>query len=173
MSLMLRIFIGLIIGAALGLWLPQAQGISILGTIFVGALKAIAPVLVAVLVASALSKAHKNLGPRFRTVITLYLLTTALAAIVAVMASMLFPITIRLEGVAENAAAPTGLREIFENMALNIVSNPLHSVSNANYIGILFWAVIVGLALKKCASEHTINMVSDFAEVVSATASPV
>ncbi len=166
MSLVLRILIGLVIGSILGLLCPEAQGISILGTVFVGALKAIAPVLVAVLVASALSKAHKNLGPRFRTVITLYLLTTALAAIVAVMVSLLFPISIRLQGVAENPA-PGGLMDIFENMALNIVSNPLHSISTANYIGILFWAIIIGLGLKKCASQQTIQMVSDFAEVVS------
>ena len=166
MSLVLRILIGLVIGAVLGLSLPDAKGISILGTVFVGALKAIAPVLVAVLVASALSKAHSSLGPRFRTVVTLYLLTTALAAVVAVMASILFPVTIKLQGVAENAA-PGGLLEVFENMALNIVSNPLHSVSTANYIGILFWAILTGLALKKCASAKTIDMVSDFADVVS------
>ena len=166
MSLVLRILIGLVIGVAMGLLYPEAKGLSILGAMFVGALKAIAPVLVAVLVASALSKAHNNLGPRFRTVVTLYLLTTAFAAIVAVSVSLLFPINIYLQGVIENPL-PGGLMDIFENMALNIVSNPLHSVSTANYIGILFWAVIIGLALKKCASQQTITMVSDFADVVS------
>ena len=99
-SLVVRILIGLFAGAVLGLTVPDARGISILGTVFVGALKAIAPVLVAVLVASALSRAHSHMGARFRTVILLYLLTTALAAVVAVAASFLFPVEIRLQGVA-------------------------------------------------------------------------
>lgn len=165
-SLVVRILIGLFAGAVLGLTVPDARGISILGTVFVGALKAIAPVLVAVLVASALSRTHSHMGARFRTVILLYLLTTALAAVVAVAASFLFPVEIRLQGVADEAA-PGGLMEVFENMLLNVVSNPLHSVSTANYIGILFWAVVIGLALKKCAGEHTLDMVADFAQVMS------
>ena len=90
-SLVVRILIGLFAGAVLGLTVPDARGISILGTVFVGALKAIAPVLVAVLVASALSRAHSHMGARFRTVILLYLLTTALAAVVAVAASPVWP----------------------------------------------------------------------------------
>ncbi len=106
------------------------------------------------------------MGPRFRTVILLYLLTTFLAAIVAVVGSFLFPVTVNLkEAVA--GEAPGALSDVFTNLLTNMVSNPLLSVSSANYIGILFWAIVVGLALKLKASETTIRMVSDFSEVIS------
>ena len=166
MSLVLRIFIGLVFGVILGLLCPGLTGISLLGTLFVGALKAIAPVLVAVLVASSIAKAQGGLGKRFRTVILLYLCTTLLAAMVAVMGSMLFPVEIKLSGSAEGAA-PSGLSDVFNTLAMNLVSNPLQATSTANYLGVLFWGVIIGLALKKYARETTINMVEDFAKVVS------
>ena len=165
-SLMLRIFIGLIIGAILGLTVPEWTGISILGEVFVSALKAIAPVLVAVLVASSVAKAGGGLGPRFRTVVSRYLLSTFIAAVLAVLGSFLFPVTLELRDVASEHA-PGGLTDVFSNLLTNMVTNPLMSVSNANYIGILFWAIIIGLALKKKASSTTINMVHDFAEVIS------
>ena len=165
-SLMLRIFIGLIIGAILGLTVPEWTGISILGEVFVSALKAIAPVLVAVLVASSVAKAGGGLGPRFRTVVSRYLLSTFIAAVLAVLGSFLFPVTLELRDVASEHA-PGGLTDVFSNLLTNMVTNPLMSVSNANYIGILFWAIIIGLALKKKASNTTINMVHDFAEVIS------
>lgn len=166
MSLVLRIFIGLIIGAILGLTSPSLAAVSLLGTLFVGALKAIAPVLVAVLVASSLAKAQGGLGKRFRTVILLYLCTTLLAAMVAVFGSMLFPVDIVLEGSADGAA-PSGLDDVFNTLALNLVSNPLQATASANYLGVLFWGIIIGLALKKKASQNTIQMVDDFAQVVS------
>lgn len=166
LSLVWRIFIGLIVGALLGLLCPGLTGIGILGKVFVSALKAIAPVLVAVLVASSIAQAGGGMGPRFRTVILLYLLTTFLAAIVAVVGSFLFPVTVNLkEAVA--GEAPGALSDVFTNLLTNMVSNPLLSVSSANYIGILFWAIVVGLALKLKASETTIRMVSDFSEVIS------
>ena len=96
-SLVLRIVIGLVLGTILGLFLPEWTGISILGQLFVGALKAIAPVLVAILVASSVAQANGGLGPRFRTVITLYLVTTMIAAIVAVVGSFLFPVSMVLK----------------------------------------------------------------------------
>ncbi|MBQ7180795.1 MAG: serine/threonine transporter SstT [Bacteroidaceae bacterium] len=166
LSLVWRIFIGLVAGALLGLLCPGLTAIGILGKIFVSALKAIAPVLVAVLVAASIAKAGGGMGPRFRTVIMLYLLTTFLAAIVAVVGSFLFPVTVNLkEAVA--GEAPGALSDVFTNLLTNMVSNPLLSVSSANYIGILFWAIVVGLALKLKASETTIRMVSDFSEVIS------
>ena len=165
-SLVLRIFVGLVIGAVLGLLVPEWTAISILGKVFVSALKAIAPVLVAVLVAASIAKARAGLGARFRTVITLYLLSTFIAAVVAVVASFLFPQTLKLTDAA-GGGAPGGLSDVFTNLLTNMVTNPLHSISTANYIGILFWAIITGLALKLKASTATIDMVSDFAEVVS------
>ena len=165
-SLVLRILIGLVIGAVLGLTLPGWTWIGILGKIFVSALKAIAPVLVAVLVAASIAKAHAGLGRRFRTVIALYLVSTLGAALVAVVGSTLFPITLRLQDVAEGSA-PGALADVFMNLLTNMVTNPLLSISQANYIGSLFWAILTGLALKMVASKETIGVVSDLADVVS------
>ena len=166
MSLVWRIFIGLVIGVLLGLFCPSLTAIGILGKIFVSALKAIAPVLVAVLVAASIAKAGGGMGPRFRTVILLYMLTTFLAAVIAVVGSFLFPVTVNLkEAVA--GEAPGALSDVFTNLLTNMVSNPLLSVSSANYIGILFWAIVVGLALKLKAGETTIRVVNDFSEAIS------
>ena len=165
-SLVFRILIGLTIGAVLGVFCPQLTVIGVLGKIFVSALKAIAPVLVAVLVAASIAKAHRGLGERFTTVISLYLFSTLLAAIVAVVGSFLFPVTIVLKNTVTNAT-PTGLIDVFSSMLTNMVANPLVSVSSANYIGILFWAIIAGLGLKIRASQQTIEVVDDFAKVVA------
>ncbi len=167
-SLVLRIFLGLVIGAILGLVVPEWTGIAILGRTFVSALKAIAPVLVAVLVASSIAKAGGGLGGRFRTVISLYLFSTFLAALCAVVGSFLFPVTLQLNNMAEGAA-PGALTTVFTNLLTNMVTNPLASVSSANYIGILFWAILFGIAMKMYAKPSTIDVVSDFAEVVSQT----
>ena len=165
-SLIIRILIGLIIGAALGLLCPGFYAISILGTVFVGALKAIAPVLVCVLVTSAISKAHGGIGSRFRTVIILYMLSTLLAAVSAVVFSYLFPVRMVLSDATEGNA-PNGIGEVFSALLSNMVSNPINSISSANYIGVLFWAVVIGLSLKKLAKPATIDMVADFAAVIS------
>ena len=167
-SLVLRILGGLVIGAVLGLTVPEWTGIGILGQVFVSALKAIAPVLVMLLVASSIAKAHGGLGDRFRTVITLYLVSTFVAAVVAVVGSFLFPVTIRLQGVTEGgSAAPGGLADVFTTLLTNMVMNPVQALASANYIGILFWAIIMGLALKMLASAGTVKVISDLAEVVS------
>lgn len=167
-SLVLRILIGLVIGAVLGLTVPEWTGISILGQLFVNSLKAIAPVLVAFLVTAAIARAGRGLGPRFRTVVSRYLLSTFIAAVIAVVASFLFPVTLELKDAATEHA-PGALTDVFMNLITNMVSNPLLSIANANYIGILFWAIIIGLALKAKASEQTINVVHDIAEVISLT----
>jgi serine/threonine transporter len=170
-SLVLRILCGLVIGAALGLLFPKWTAIGILGQVFVSALKAIAPVLVGVLVTAAIAKAKGGLGPRFRTVITLYLCTTLLSAIMAVSASFLFPVTLKLQGTAaaagEAATGPTSLADVFTKLLTDMVMNPVAALANANYIGILFWAIVVGLAFKMLAGEQTIRTISDFASVIS------
>lgn len=167
-NLMLRIFCAIIIGSALALTCPGLSGISILGTLFVGALKAIAPVLVAVLVMASVAKARQGLGERFRVVIILYMASTLLAAIVAVFASQLFPLQLALAGVsgADNAA-PGELGDVFQNLARDIMSNPLTAVSSASYLSVLFWAVIFGVALKRKASDKTISMLQDVADSIS------
>ena len=164
--MVLRILIGLIIGAALGLLVPEWTWIGILGKLFVSTLKAVAPVLVAVLVMASIAKAHGGLGPRFRTVISLYLISTLAAALVAVTGSTLFPVTLKLQDVAEGSA-PNALTDVFSNLLTNMVSNPLASISSANYIGILFWAILLGMGLKLVASPGTVQVVSDFADVIT------
>lgn len=166
LSLILRIAIGLLIGALFGLLLPQASGIALLGNLFVGALKAIAPVLVFILVMSSLAKAGRKIGSQFTTVILLYMGSTFLAAVVAVLASFAFPVTLKLtEAVSEEA--PTGIFQVLSTLLENLVSNPVSALMNANYIGILAWAVVLGLALKKGASAHTREALADLSDAVS------
>lgn len=166
-SLILRILCGLVIGAILGIALPAATGLAILGTVFVGALKAIAPVLVFVLVASALANAQGNIGDRFKTVIGLYISSTFLAAVVAVIASYIFPVTMILTTEAADSTPPSSIAEVLTNIVTSMVANPVASVANANYVGILFWAIIFGLGLKKLADAQTKKVVSDFSDVAT------
>ena len=167
-SLILRILAGVVIGALLAVSLPGYNVMCILGDLFVGALKGIAPVLVAVLVASAIAKSGSGLSSRFNTVITLYLFTTLLAAIFAVLASHFFPVGISVDNVASvEGAAPGALDEVFRKILKDITSNPLAAIANANYLSILFWAVVIGLALKIVASERTIASLGEWADAVS------
>lgn len=167
-SLILRILAGVVIGALLAVSLPGYNGMCILGDLFVGALKGIAPVLVAVLVASAIAKSGSGLSSRFNTVITLYLFTTLLAAIFAVLASHFFPVGISVANVASvEGAAPGALDEVFRKILKDITSNPLAAIANANYLSILFWAIVIGLALKIVASERTIASLGEWADAVS------
>lgn len=106
------------------------------------------------------------LGPRFRVVVCQYVLSTFIAALTAVVVSFMFPVVLVLENVVE-AQAPGALHDVFANQINNMVANPVSSIVNANYIGILFWSIIFGFALKKIASQHTINVVHDLAEMVS------
>lgn len=168
-SLMLRIFIGLVIGAVLGLTLPNWTGIGILGRIFVSALKGIAPVLVAVLVISSIAKAGRGLGRRFTSLIIIYLLSTFIAAVCAVVGSFLFPVTLQLYDVGDMAVgeAAGSLGDVFTNLLTGMVGNPIAAIANANYIAILFWSIILGIALKTMASQSTVNVVHDLSDVVS------
>ena len=165
-SLVVRILIGLVIGAVLGLVLPGWKWIGILGTIFVGALKAIAPVLVGILVTASVAKAGSGVGVRFRKVIGLYLASTLTAALIATLASTVFPVTLTLQDVAEGSA-PGSLADIFRGLLSNIVANPVWSLASANYVGILFWAILMGLAIKMLASQGTVKVVSDLADAVT------
>lgn len=166
-SLVLRIVIGLVLGTVLGLLVPSASAIGILGTLFVSALKAIAPVLVAVLVMASIAKASSKLGARFRNVIFRYLLSTFMAAMCAVVASILFPVTLQLSDVSASTESTASLADVFSNLLTNMVANPISSITNANYIGILFWAILMGVALKMIASKETISVVQDLSEMVS------
>ena len=168
-SLILRIVIGIILGAALALLIPGEKWISMLGTLFVGALKAIAPVLVAVLVAASLCQRGAKLDRRFALVIFFYMFSTYLAAFAAVTASFIFPQKITLSGelLSESAAAPEGLGGIVKGLLNSLIANPIEALSQGNYLGILFWAVIIGLALKRFAGERTQEMMRNFSDAIT------
>ena len=168
-SLILRIAAGLIVGAVLGLAVPGASWIAILGDLFVGALKAIAPILVFVLIMSALVQSSKGMNRRFGLVLTLYVVSTFLAALTGVIGSFLFPQTIALAEIPDVTSAPSGIGEVVRNLLMNIVANPVASLVNANYIGILLWAVVVGLALKSVATESTKAVLANLSDAVSQT----
>lgn len=168
LSLIARIAIGLVIGAILGFVAPSLTWIALFGDLFVGALKAIAPILVFVLVAASLANSKGGNMQRFRTVIVLYLFSTLCAAIVSVFTSFAFPLKIPLEGLEamDASSAPQGMAEVIFNLLNSIIANPVAALANANYIGILFWAVVFGVALK-LASPATKGMMDDLANGVS------
>ena len=163
--LILRILIGLVFGVILGLFVPSATLVTIFGDVFVGLLKSIAPILVFVLIIASLASAGKGIGNRFKTVILLYLLSTFLAAVVAVVGSYIFKVTIPLNTSIEQAA-PTGLGEVFRTLLSNMVTNPITSIINGNYTGILTWAVVFGLALR-VANDTTKTALNDISAGVS------
>lgn len=166
-SLVLRILIGLILGAILGLLIPGQEWIGLFGKLFVGALKGVAPVLVFVLVISSLSRGSGKMDKRFGVVIFLYILSTFLAAFVAVCASFLFPQTFTLTDAYQTETVVSGIGEVLENLLLNMVQNPISAIVNAQYIGILMWAVIFGLALKTFASPETKKVIGDISDMVT------
>ncbi len=155
-SLILRIVIGLVVGAVLALAVPGAGWVEEFGSLFVGALKGIAPVLVFIIVASALAQGTSKLDRRFGTVIWLYMLTT-----------FLFPQTIVLAEAAESEVVPQGLGEVMNTLLTNFVANPVSALLNGNYIGILFWACLFGLAMKKYGADSTKLFLANTADAVS------
>lgn len=166
-SLIIRILIGMVLGAVFGLAAPQLSVISLLGDLFVGALKGIAPILVMILVVSSLAQTKSGNNGNMGTVIFLYMTSTVLGALVAVAGSFLFPVTIALNGVEAAAqSAPAGVGEVMNKLLLNVVSNPVSAVANANYISILAWAAILGIALKK-SNATTKQMLSDLSDAVA------
>ncbi len=166
-SLIVRIICGLVIGAILGLAFDNLPVVPLLGSIFVGALKAVAPVLVFVLVISALAQGNDRLDRRFVTVIALYMISTLLASVVAVVGSFIFPQTIMLSQAAEADVVPTGVGEVLSNLLTSMVANPVGALVEGRYIGILFWAVVLGIAAKRKASDVTKKMMEDISNIVS------
>ena len=166
-SLIIRILCGLIVGVILALTVPGAQWIGIFGNIFVGALKGIAPILVFVLITSALTQGSGKLDKRFGFVIALYLITTTLASVTAVVVSFIWPTTLKLANKAEADTIPSGIGEVLGNLFTNAVANPVASLVNANYIGILFWAILTGIALNQVAHDETKKVLLNAAEAVS------
>lgn len=154
------------IGAILGLFVPNVSGIGLLGDLFVGGLKAIAPILVFALVANALSQHQKGQDSNMRTVIFLYLLGTFAAALVAVMASFLFPVQIVLSSASTEVSPPDGIGQVLSNLLLKVVDNPVNALIQANYIGILSWAIVFGIAMRE-ASKTSKELLKTMASVTS------
>ena len=166
-SLIIRIIVGLIAGTALALVVPHMTWIGEFGTLFVSALKAVAPILVFVLVASALAQGNSKLDGRFGTVLFLYLFTTFLSAVVAVLTSRMFPQTISLGDAADADVVPQGLSEVVQTLLTNIVANPIQAMIDGNYICILMWACLFGLAMKGIAKESSKAFLANVADGVS------
>lgn len=166
-SLVKQIIIGLIIGIVLAVAFPtQLSGITIFGSLFVGALKAVAPILVLFLVMSAISQHQAGQKTNMKSIIILYLLGTLLAAMAAVIASFIFKLELVLPESTSDIAPPGGISEVLKTLVFNVVANPVSALINANYIGILAWAVLLGMALRR-ASATTKNFLGDMSEAVS------
>ena len=166
-GLVTLIVIGLVLGTLIG-WLAPSVGIAlgILGTLFVGALKAVAPILVFFLVMAAICQHRSGNKVYVKPVLFLYLTGTFIAALVAVGASFLFPTELTLVNATIEQVPPANLKEVLNNLLLSLVANPVAALANANYIGILAWAVIIGIALRQ-AGETTRSTVNDIADAIS------
>ena len=166
-SLVKQIIIGLLIGIVLAVALPaQLSGITVFGSLFVGALKAVAPVLVFFLVMSAISQHKAGQKTNMKTIIGLYLLGTLLAALAAVIASFIFKLNLVLPESTSEITPPGGITEVLKTLVFNVVANPVNALLNANYIGILAWAILLGVALRH-SSETTKNFLRDISDAVS------
>lgn len=166
-SLVKQIIIGLVIGIVLAISVPDyVSGITIFGDLFVGALKGVAPVLVLFLVMSAIAQHKSGQKTNIKSILFLYLLGTFVAGTIAVIASFVFPVELNLVAAAGDVTPPEGITEVLKSLLFNIVANPVDALLNANYIGILTWAILLGIALRH-ASEGTKSFIADVAEAVS------
>lgn len=166
-ALIKLIALGLVLGILLAVFVPASiPVIAVFGDLFVKALKGVAPVLVFVLVMNALAQKNADTSGAMRPIIRLYVLATFCASLVAVLFSFTFPTSLQLAVTDAKVAPPSGIVEVLHNLILSVVDNPIHAIANANYIGILAWAVLAGLALHS-ASDGTKEMLSDFAKTVT------
>ncbi|WP_165007075.1 serine/threonine transporter SstT [Neisseria yangbaofengii] len=168
-SLVKQIAIGLALGIIVG-WIAPNAGLAVglLGSLFVGALKAVAPVLVFILVVAAISQHRKGNEAYIKPIIGLYIIGTFAAALVAVIASMTFPTHIVLSSAGDvSTAPPSGIVEVLKTLLMNLVANPVNAVANANYIGILAWGLVLGFAIRNHGSDTTRQVVADLADAIS------
>lgn len=165
-SLVKQILIGLILGIALAYLAPEAaKACAFLGSLFIAALKAVAPLLVFVLVMSAIANQNLETRAHIKPVLTLYLMGTFGAALIAVTASFLFPCTLHLTGVQAQNATPGGLVDVLYNVLMSVVDNPVHALSSGNYMSILAWAAGLGAAMRR-ASESSREFMADLSQGV-------
>ncbi|MDO4233199.1 MAG: serine/threonine transporter SstT [Lautropia sp.] len=179
LSLVTQIIIGLVWGLIIGGAARELQGrgfefashvatlATLMGELFVGALKAVAPVLVFLLVTSAVTQHRAGTQTNIRPILVLYLIGTFAAALVAVAASFMFPSTLLLTGVeSASKASPNGIGEVLHTLLMSAVSNPVKALSEANYIGLIVWGVLLGSAFRH-AGDATRGLIADAAEAVS------
>ncbi|MTD37975.1 serine/threonine transporter SstT [Erwinia sp. CPCC 100877] len=166
-SLVKQILVGLVLGVLLA-WIskPAALATGLLGALFIGALKAVAPVLVLVLVMASIANHKQGQKTSIRPILILYLFGTFAAALTAVAVSFLFPSSLHLVTGTTDITPPSGIVDVLKGLLLSMVSNPIEALLNANYIGILVWAVALGFMLRH-ASESTKNLINDFAEAIT------
>ena len=163
-----QIAAGLVIGIITAVFFPSAVPIfSIFGDVFVKALKGVAPVLVFVLVMNAMLQRKKNGNTAMKPIIILYILSTFASSLIGVGMSFLFPTRLLLRSAGQAAPAPSGISEVIYNLIMNIVDNPVHALETANYISILAWAIIIGMALHTCASETTKKVFQELSEGIT------
>lgn len=163
-SLIKQIAVGLIVGICIACFAPGFIPVaSIFGDFFVKALKGVAPVLVFFLVMNAMLQKKNDSNASIKPVIMLYFITTFLAALVGVFSSFMFPTTLQLQTAQTQVAPPSGIAEVIHTLLMNVVDNPVNALVNANYIGILSWAIIIGIALQSVASEATKDCLDDLA----------
>ena len=166
LSLINRIVIGMIIGILLGIFVPQAVAVGTIGTVFVSALKAIAPLLVFFIVLSALAQHKEGHETNMKSIVILYLFGTFAAALVGVLVSFAFPITLTLTDTVSEIKAPEGIASVLQTLILKLVDNPVNALMSGNYIGILSWAVVFGFAFRK-ADESTKSFLQQIADATS------
>lgn len=168
-SLIKRIIVGLIVGVILVLVAPEkASSVTILGDLFVGALKAIAPLLVFVLVMAAVLQHKKGQKSNMKLIIFLYLLGTFLAASVAVVGFFLFPVDLILKAGESSIAPPENIAGVLKALFMNLVENPVKALLQGNYIGILFWSALFGFFLRE-SSENSKKLILDVSDVILKT----
>jgi len=176
-NLLVRIACGLLLGTALALLVPSQKWIGRFGTIFVETLKSVAPILVAVLVTSSIAQAQSGLGRKIRKVLVLYVIGTLVAAATAVVGCFIFSpdmgsksdlqALVSGKSLSSAAASAIGVSDVFQNLIKTIFANPIAAIADANYLGILFWAVVIGLALKALSAGRLISAFSEFSDVIS------
>lgn len=165
-SLILRIIIGLVVGGVLAVVAPtQLSGIKIVGKLFVGALKSIAPVLVFFLVMAAILQHKEGQKTNMKSIIILYLFGTFIAGFTGVVGSFLYPVKFILGADSGSVAPPQGITEVLQNLLLNLVQNPVAAIIDGNYIGILFWSIFLGIFLKN-AKDSTKEIIVDISEII-------
>lgn len=169
-SLVKRILVGLILGILFAITIPEAfSWVSVFGSLFVSALKAVAPILVLLLVTNALASHKSGTKTNMKLILVLYAIGTFSAGAIGVIASFLFPTTLKLQAGVEDVAPPEGIIEVLQTLLFKIVSNPVDALMNANYIGILAWAVLLGIALKK-SGDSTKTLIANLSDAVMSIA---